>query len=201
MCGKDNGSKLQRCGGGHVHEECLDRYRKGRDVTTKQAKAFRREVFDQSPLLLCPTQDLPSIVEQNEDPAMSDQVVLDARAHRVSLLTRLGVDCAAMGIDAALGVEAENSLETMLAHQLAAAHKSAMDVTGEAFFEENTMEKARLLNLAARLMDTFQRGLLTFQRLRTGGEQRVTVQHVTVSEGGQAAIVGNIQANVGEKRK
>ena len=54
------------------------------------------------------------------------------------------------------------------------------------------MEKARLLNLAVRMMETFQRGLLTFQRLRTGGEQTITVQYLNVSEGGQA-IVGNVK--------
>ncbi len=31
----------------------------------------------------------------------------------------------------------------------------------------------------------------TLKRYRTGGEQKVTVQHVSVSEGGQA-IVGNV---------
>jgi hypothetical protein len=31
----------------------------------------------------------------------------------------------------------------------------------------------------------------TLKRYRTGGEQKVTVQHVTVNEGGQA-VVGNL---------
>ena len=35
------------------------------------------------------------------------------------------------------------------------------------------------------------------KRYRTGGEQKVTVQHVTVNEGGQA-IIGSVSPGVGE---
>jgi len=46
----------------------------------------------------------------------------------------------------------------------------------------------RALNKLAR---TFAAQLEALKRYRTGGEQRVTVEHVTVNDGGQA-IVGNI---------
>ena len=72
------------------------------------------------------------------------------------------------------------------------AHKIALEITEKAFFETDSVAKARLLNLATRMMETFQRGLLTLQRLRTGGEQKIIVQHIAVSEGGQA-IVGNVR--------
>jgi hypothetical protein len=84
---------------------------------------------------------------------------LDASAHRIQLLDRLGNDCAALAIDAANSIRAENSLEKMLSHQLAVAHKSALECTAAAVFEANTLEKARLLKVYARLMETFQRGL------------------------------------------
>ena len=41
-------------------------------------------------------------------------------------------------------------------------------------------------------METFQRGLLTLQRLRTNGEQRIIIQHVTVANGGQA-VIGDVK--------
>lgn len=41
-------------------------------------------------------------------------------------------------------------------------------------------------------MTTYQQGLLTLQRLRTGGNRTVTVQHVHVGEGAQA-VIGNVQ--------
>ena len=42
-----------------------------------------------------------------------------------------------------------------------------------------------------KLARTFATQMEALKRYRTGGEQKVTVQHVTVSEGGQA-IVGNV---------
>ena len=61
------------------------------------------------------------------------------------------------------------------------------------------MEACRLANTAARLMSTFQEGMLTLQKLRTGGKQTVTVQHVSVQSGAQVAI-GNVQ-NGGRRRR
>jgi hypothetical protein len=50
-------------------------------------------------------------------------------------------------------------------------------------------------------MRTFIMQMEALKRHRTGGEQKVTVQHVSVSEGGQA-IVGNVtQANPGAASK
>ena len=54
------------------------------------------------------------------------------------------------------------------------------------------MERGGLANTAARLMDTYQRAMLTLNRIRSGGRQVVTVQHVRVSEGGQAVITGPV---------
>ena len=48
------------------------------------------------------------------------------------------------------------------------------------------------------MMEVYQKGLLTLQRLRSGGAQTIVVQRMTVSEGGQA-IVGQVQT--GEKNK
>ncbi len=42
-----------------------------------------------------------------------------------------------------------------------------------------------------KLMQTFMAQMEALKRYRSGGEQKVTVQHVNVSEGGQA-IVGNV---------
>ena len=47
----------------------------------------------------------------------------------------------------------------------------------------------RALNKLAR---TFTTQVEALKRYRTGGQQKVTVEHVTVNEGGQA-IVGNVE--------
>ena len=50
--------------------------------------------------------------------------------------------------------------------------------------------QARKLNSANRLMQTFQQSLLTLQKIRSGGKQHITVQHVQVNSGGQAIVAG-----------
>ncbi len=119
---------------------------------------------------------------------LPDMAALDASAHRLDLIGRMGNDCAAMALDAAASIAAGNSLETMLAHQLAAAHKSAMTLAEKGAFQPDAEEKARLLNLACRMMETYQRGLLALQRLRSGDERTVSVKCVVTTDGGQVII-------------
>ena len=45
-------------------------------------------------------------------------------------MTEQGADVAAMALDAVNTIQAENSLEKMLAHQLAAAHKATIEMIG-----------------------------------------------------------------------
>jgi hypothetical protein len=53
---------------------------------------------------------------------------------------------------------------------------------------------ARLSNAAARMMHVYQEAFLALQKIRTGGKQTVVVQHVQVSEGGQAVITGSVKS-------
>jgi hypothetical protein len=108
-----------------------------------------------------------------------------------------------MGLDAAETIQARNNVEKMLVHQLAAAHSLGMRMmatAGEnlAAYKNNgcryphlNVEACRTANTAARLMDAYQRGLLTLERIRNGGRQVVTVQHVNIS-GGQAVVAGSV---------
>jgi hypothetical protein len=58
--------------------------------------------------------------------------------------------------------------------------------------ERVNIQATRLANAIGRLMSTYQQGLLTVQRLRSGGKQTVVVQHVHVNEGGQAVVAGKV---------
>ena len=81
----------------------------------------------------------------------------------------------------------------MLCHQMAAIHRAAMKLIARSLdMHEEPIEMARLSNAAARAMQVYQEGILTLQKLRTGGKQTVVVQHVQVSEGGQAVIAGSM---------
>ena len=85
----------------------------------------------------------------------------------------------------------------MLAHQMAACHKTALDLMQEARtlnynLDANTSSiiQARKLNTANRLMQTYQQAMATLQKTRSGGKQTMVVQHVQVSDGGQAIVAG-----------
>lgn len=120
-----------------------------------------------------------------------DFVTMAASSERIQLAS----ECQAfnLGLDAAETIGAKDATEQMLAHQMAAAHRMAMMMMTKSMQQRDTVEMARLANTAARLMDTYQKGMLTFNRIRTGGKQVVTVQHVQVQGGGQAVINGSVQ--------
>ena len=50
------------------------------------------------------------------------------------------------------------------------------------------VEATRMAGAFAKLTGSFQAGMQTLQRVRSGGRQTVVVQYNTVSEGGQAVI-------------
>jgi hypothetical protein len=87
------------------------------------------------------------------------------------------------------GIKPKDQLESMLAAQIAAVHQVTMTLAARL----NLAERADPQDIAAfnKLVRTFATQLEALKRYRTGGEQKVTVQHVSVSEGGQA-IVGNV---------
>jgi len=117
-----------------------------------------------------------------------DNTAVDASRQRLQLLRKL--DIIAPALDAANSIIAENSLEKMLAHQIAACHHLGMGLCAEAQECRDPAIQAKKLSLGIRFMDTFQRGLETLTRLRTGGQQHIVVKHqqVNVSEGAQAVV-------------
>lgn len=139
-----------------------------------------------------------------------DMLVIDASRQRMDLASNAGA--LSLGLDAAATITAGNSLERMLMHQAAAAHVLAMEFQAEArdvlraykrtgYNHPNlSTEAARLSNASARLMDTYQHALLTLERMRNGGKQTVVVQHVTVGDGGQAVVAGQVKAGTKRRR-
>jgi predicted component of type VI protein secretion system len=94
------------------------------------------------------------------------------------------------------GVKPKDQLETMLAAQMAAIHMATMRFARglarvDTIQQQDSAERA--LNKLAR---TYAMQMEALKRYRTGGEQKVTMQHVSVSEGGQA-IVGNVTQAAG----
>ena len=88
-------------------------------------------------------------------------------------------------------IEPRDQLEAMLAAQIAAVHIAAMTVGRRLANVENIAQHDSAERAFNKLARTYVAQIEALKRYRTGGEQKVTVQHVTVGEGGQA-IVGNV---------
>lgn len=83
-------------------------------------------------------------------------------------------------------------VERMLAVQMAATHVATIRSAGWLSRAENLAQGQAHSTAYTKLARTFAAQVEALRKHRTGGEQRVTVQHVNVSDGGQA-IVGNVQ--------
>lgn len=97
-------------------------------------------------------------------------------------------------------VRPKDELETLLAAQMAAIHVATMTFARrlanvDTLQQQDSAERA--LNKLAR---TFASQLEALKRYRTGGEQKVTVEHVHVHEGGQA-IVGHVDGRGAPKKE
>jgi hypothetical protein len=89
-----------------------------------------------------------------------------------------------------------NQFEMLLVTQFLAVHDATMS-TARLLGEAKTLEHVNSYgNLFNKLARTSAAQIETLQRLRLGNEQKVTVQNVSVTEGGQA-IVGNVTHNSG----
>ena len=89
------------------------------------------------------------------------------------------------------GIEPKDQIETMLAAQMATVHMATMTFASRLAHVESIEQQDSAERSFNKLLRTFGTQMETLKRYRTGGEQKVTVQHVSVSEGGQA-IVGNV---------
>ena len=124
----------------------------------------------------------------NEALNAPNKVSVNASIDRVEMLK--DVNLLDMGLSTAHDMKASNSVQQMLAHQLASAHKYAMENFKNSELHKDPSVKVKFGNLAVRLMEAYSRGALTLQRLQIGNAQTVTVQHVNVE--GQAVITGSL---------
>jgi len=97
-------------------------------------------------------------------------------------------------------VAPKDQLETLLAAQMAAVHLATMTFAKRLGCSENLLQQDSAERTFNKLARTFTGQLEALKRYRTGGEQRLTVTHVTVNDGGQA-IVGSVQTEGGHPRQ
>jgi hypothetical protein len=89
------------------------------------------------------------------------------------------------------GIEARDQLEAMLAAQMAAVHVASMTFARRLAHVNDILQQDSAERAFNKLTRTFAMQMEALKRYRTGAEQKVTLQHVSVAEGGQA-IVGNV---------
>jgi hypothetical protein len=95
------------------------------------------------------------------------------------------------------GAKPEDQLVAMLLAQMAAVHDVLMNVAGQVNRADNVPNQDNAIRAVTQLARTYIDQLKGLKRYRSGGEQRGTVQNVSVSRGANA-IVGNvIQATPG----
>ena len=100
-------------------------------------------------------------------------------------------------VGALIGIKPNDELEGMIAAQLIACHNASMECFRRAAFWDQTFEgKQENLNQANKLSRSYAVLLDALNRHRGKGQQKVTVVHVHVHEGGQA-IVGNVESRGG----
>ena len=159
----------------------------------------------------------PASSEFRDTVTNPDYVTVDASKDRLDLAYDAGV--LELALDASYSIDAKNSLEKMMAHQLTAVHRAMMKTAAslddvqhispsELTWTQKNIERCRLASTIAKLATAFQSGFLSLHKTRSGGRQHVTVrhtvQHVHVNDGGQAVVAGKFSGKkpggAGEKR-
>jgi hypothetical protein len=98
------------------------------------------------------------------------------------------------------GIEPRDQLEAMLALQMAAIHNATMTFSRRLAHIETIPQQDSANNALNKLARTFTTQIETLKRYRSTGEQKVTVQHVTVNDGGQA-VIGHVSTGAGENKR
>lgn len=142
------------------------------------------------------TKTLPAILDTLVNP---DAVAADASRDRLDLAKNAGT--LELALDTADTIQAGDGLERMLAHQIATTHtlamKAAAIVNQQLDLADRTIgtakqaacvEAVRMAGAVAQMNGSFQAGMLTLQRMRSGGKQTVVVQHNHIAPGSQNVI-------------
>jgi hypothetical protein len=108
---------------------------------------------------------------------------------------------ATAAIVALKGINPRDEIEGMLAAQMVAIHNASMECLTRAMIVDQGFESRNAnLNQATKLTRTFTTQMEALNRHRGKGQQKMTVEHVHVHDGGQA-IVGSVTQGGGVDTK
>jgi hypothetical protein len=86
------------------------------------------------------------------------------------------------------GIEPRDQIEAMLATQMAAVHNATMTFARRLAHVDNIPQQDSAERAFNKLARTFAAQVSALKDYRSKGEQKMTVQHVTVGDGGRAVI-------------
>ncbi len=87
------------------------------------------------------------------------------------------------------GIKPQEEIEAMLAVQMIGVHNMAMEAMKTVMISDQYPEsKQSNTNRATKLLRTFTAQMEALKRYRTGGQQRMTVEHIHINEGAQALV-------------
>jgi hypothetical protein len=103
-----------------------------------------------------------------------------------------------LALDGVAALAPRDGMEVMLCSQLVALHSQSMEFLRRGMLDDQTTDGVdRNVNRATRLLRAFATINECLRTYRGGGQQKMTVEHVTVQAGGQA-IVGTVNKGAGE---
>ena len=151
--------------------------------------------------LVLPTPGPEPIVETfgTDDPDFVDGVI--KQLVNAGTQGRVPDECAAnFMLSMVKGIKPKDSVETMLAAQMAAIYNATMTFARRLAHVDNIKQQDSAQNALNKLARTFAAQVAALKNYRSKGEQRVLVEHVHVHAGGQA-IVGAVTAGPGGTEK
>jgi hypothetical protein len=98
-------------------------------------------------------------------------------------------------LDVIKGIKPNDQVEAMLATQMAMTQMAFMTFAQRLARAEYIQEQDSAVNPLNKLARTYTAQMEALKRYRTAGEQKVTVQHVSVNDGGQAIVGDVVQAS------
>jgi hypothetical protein len=99
------------------------------------------------------------------------------------------------------GIQPQDEIEGMLAVQMIGVHNVAMAAIRRGMLKDQTfVGRQANTDQATKMLRTFVAQMEALKKYRTGGQQKMIVEHVNVNEGGQA-IVGTVNQGGGKNEK
>lgn len=137
---------------------------------------------------------------KHDDPEIANALMLDAFGtmdeHFFDGLSKQLANAGGQDFDFMLsvvaGIEPKDQVEAMLAAQMAAVHMATMTSARRLAHVDNIPQQDSAEKTFNKLARTFTTQMEALNRHRGKGQQKMTVEHVTVNDGGQA-IVGNVE--------